>query len=285
MTKRTLWICIITIMVLTLDFTVSGSVKGNVDKPNTVQALERDGTEDVSSKKSDKANVPVKNESGTPAVSHVKHAVEKRVEEKLIQETFAYETEYRDDETLAKGETRIVQAGVAGIVDVRYRDYYENNVFVGTEVVSREISEEAIPEILLVGTKEGVVEPAPTTGELDLTLAQNMFAQMNTERRNAGLQELQWSSTLYEYAIIRAREIAIKFAHERPDGSSWDSINPDLIYAENLATRAFSVDAAMQGFMESPTHHANVLSPFPMGAVAVFKHSNGEWFWVQLYGY
>ncbi|MDE8242011.1 hypothetical protein PT148_09095, partial [Erysipelothrix rhusiopathiae] len=43
-----------------------------------------------------------------------------------------------------------------------------------------------------------------------------------------------------------------------------------LIFAENLAKRAFSVESAMSGFMESPSHRANILDDFKSGACASY---------------
>ncbi len=82
-------------------------------------------------------------------------------------ETYAralpYETVYVDDPTLAKGETRVVTAGTEGEMLCTARVTYANNVEVERELLSSQITTEAVTEVIALGT--GLSDKA-VTGEL-----------------------------------------------------------------------------------------------------------------------
>ncbi len=211
----------------------------------------------------------------------------------------AFDTQYVYDDTREEKDSYISVEGVEGMLESTYNDEYEGDVFVATTLVSENTMTAPIDEVIVVGTKvsagssesnssgqqPATQEVAVPQGNYDDGLARSMFDAMNDIRERNGLSRLRWSNQLYDYAKIRAQEISVVFDHRRPDGSAWDSLNPDVIYAENLATKAYKVNVAMDALMNSPTHRKNILSEFPMGSVAVFKASNGEWYWVQLFGY
>ena len=104
-----------------------------------------------------------------------------------------------------------------------------------------------------------------------LTLAQDpvaelqMFALVNQERANAGLNALVWDDRLA--AVGRAHSLEMfqlkYFSHESPTaGSPFDRLRAaGVTYTkagENLAY-AQSVTVAMRGLMDSPGHRANIL--------------------------
>ena len=53
--------------------------------------------------------------------------------------------------------------------------------------------------------------------------AQEVFKLVNIERMNAGLQPYKYDLRLEKAAMVRAKEIAVKFSHRRPDGTSFDT--------------------------------------------------------------
>lgn len=88
---------------------------------------------------------------------------------------------------------------------------------------------------------------------------------VNEERAKYNLEPLEWGVTCEEAAQIRARESMEVYAHQRPDGSSWDSVcKPEVGGAagENLAAgnTAVSPETVVQTWMNSPSHRANILS-------------------------
>ncbi|MBQ3271220.1 CAP domain-containing protein [Candidatus Saccharibacteria bacterium] len=88
---------------------------------------------------------------------------------------------------------------------------------------------------------------------------------VNEERAKYNLEPLEWGATCEAAAQIRAEESMEVYAHQRPDGSSWDSVcKPEAGGAagENLAAgnTAVSPETVVQTWMNSPSHRANILS-------------------------
>lgn len=112
------------------------------------------------------------------------------------------------------------------------------------------------------------------------------FEIANQQRAAAGLGNLTWNSGLEQACAVRAVEASQSFSHTRPDGSDWWTVNSNLMYGENLAKGYESAEAAVQAWMNSPTHKANILdTEFTSGAIAIHIGSNGQWFWAQEFGY
>ena len=88
---------------------------------------------------------------GAPSLVEVKPELE------VTTEAVAYDTLHQDDPDLLKGQTRIIQAGVAGertiLTEVTTVDGKKTR-----KLVSNEITTAPVPEIILVGTKK---EPLP----------------------------------------------------------------------------------------------------------------------------
>lgn len=207
--------------------------------------------------------------------------------------TIEYKEEIIEEASIYANESYTKQNGSNGSKEVTYLETSTNGEVTDTEVISESVTANPVTKIYVKGTK---VKPAPvekvnapaenkTEGSYDEALAKAMHHAINIERRSQGLAPISWSNQLYTAAKTRAQEISVRFEHVRPDGSSWDSVNPDIVYAENLATKAYSVESAMKALMKSETHKENILSPFPKGASAIYKLDDNHWYWVQLYGY
>ncbi|CAH2762967.1 G5 domain-containing protein [Erysipelothrix amsterdamensis] len=204
------------------------------------------------------------------------------VEDYRSEETpIPFDTLEKNDESMNQGETITDQEGKAGLKRTVYKELYKNNDLVDSSVQYTEVVYAPVDEITRVGIKEIIVNSEQIDKEASLL----MFNHVNQIRKDHQLDVLTWSESLFEYAGIRAVDLEKSFEHRRPDGSSWDSLNPQLIFAENLAKRAFSVESAMNGFMESPSHRANILDDFKSGACALYQAPDGNWYWVQLFGY
>jgi uncharacterized protein YabE (DUF348 family) len=78
-----------------------------------------------------------------------------RVEEKEITEKFEieHETVVREDDDLSWGKEKIKQKGKDGLREVDYLVRYENGELVSKEELEKRIVREAIPEIIVQGTK------------------------------------------------------------------------------------------------------------------------------------
>jgi uncharacterized protein YkwD len=101
-------------------------------------------------------------------------------------------------------------------------------------------------------------------------LEQQLYGLQNNERTKAGLAGLALDPTLEAIARQRASDMAAKnyFAHTSPTGETAFSIMESYHYyysiaGENIARNNYpddqSASIAMTGFMNSPSHRANVL--------------------------
>ena len=78
-----------------------------------------------------------------------------RVAEIFVTEEIVvpFERQIIRNETLAEGETRLVQAGVNGLEEVTYRRILEDSVEISKSEVKTTVITEALPEILMVGAQ------------------------------------------------------------------------------------------------------------------------------------
>lgn len=105
---------------------------------------------------------------------------------------------------------------------------------------------------------------------------------------------LRLNATLYSIANAHAGDMAHHdyFSHTGRDGSTVDGRATRAGYAwhaigENIAAGQLSADAAMRGWMNSPGHCANIMSPAfsEMGAAFVVNRQSGPGiYWTQVFG-
>ena len=129
----------------------------------------------------------------------------------------------------------------------------------------------------------GVVAPLQgATGDPE-ALANEVVRQVNAERAKAGLSALRADAELTRAARVRASEIARKFSHTRPDGTSWSTVSASA-FGENIAMGQRTADKVMAAWLTSSGHRANILRA-SYGAIGVCCYvSNGVTYWVQLFG-
>lgn len=109
---------------------------------------------------------------------------------------------------------------------------------------------------------------------------------VNVERSRVGLQPLRFSDDLAASALIRAREIPIKFSHTRPNGTKCFTAMAQVghILGENLAGGQRTPKQVVEAWMDSPTHRANILNKdFRELGVVYYYQSNSKFkhYWVQ----
>ena len=124
-----------------------------------------------------------------------------------------------------------------------------------------------------------------TSGSYNDDMAKEVLGLVNQIRADNGLAPLSWSGSLVKGAKSRATEIVVKWAHKRPDGSDfWDAPGCEDAYGENLGKGYGSAAAVVDGWMNSPTHKANILkSEYKTLGVACYL-CNGTYYWVQEFG-
>ena len=135
--------------------------------------------------------------------------------------------------------------------------------------------------------------PAPTPSPKPVNpeaMAQEVIRLTNIERAKEGEAPLQYHAGLQKAAMLRAQEIAIKFAHVRPDGSDSSTAvfenGVGCSNGENIARGYTSPEAVVQGWMNSLGHKAAILreSSTHIG-VGFYQNSYGTYFWVQDFSY
>jgi len=103
---------------------------------------------------------------------------------------------------------------------------------------------------------------------------------MNDRRQAAGLKCLTLLPGLSEAAAVRAREASVCWSHTRPDGSAWYTAGRGTAYGENLAKGYRSASSVCDAWMASPSHAANILSPyFSFVCVATYTDERGCLYW------
>lgn len=130
------------------------------------------------------------------------------------------------------------------------------------------------------------------TPETDaLTYVEQVVALVNAERAKAGLSALTIDADVTAAANVRAKEIKQKFAHTRPDGSSFSTALKEqgVSYrgsGENIAWGQKSPEQVMNGWMNSDGHRANILNKnYKNIGVGYYQDENGVNYWVQLFTY
>ena len=138
-----------------------------------------------------------------------------------------------------------------------------------------------------------VAEP-PAAGGGPSAIVSTIVQLTNAERSNAGLPALRASSRLNEAAQLHADQMARlgRLAHDlsgaqypRPEdrlaaaGYQWSA------YAENIAMGQSTAAAAMDSWMRSSGHRANILSTSVTElGVGVARDSAGRPYYVQVFG-
>ncbi len=116
--------------------------------------------------------------------------------------------------------------------------------------------------------------------------AQAAFDEVNAIRTQNGLEALTWNANLESAALVRAGEATDVWSHTRPDGSAWWTVDSTCMYGENLARGYSDADSAVNGWMNSETHKANLLkADYKTAAISIVLGSDGRWYWAQEFGY
>lgn len=129
-------------------------------------------------------------------------------------------------------------------------------------------------------------------GTRDYTKAYEVARLVNEERKKVGATELKIDQTLCEYAMRRAAELVVLYDtnHYRPNGELCHTILPNGIWSsmgENIVAYPTNAEWAMDAWMNSPGHKANILSEsnrlWDTIGVGCFKAENGKYYWVQIF--
>ena len=129
--------------------------------------------------------------------------------------------------------------------------------------------------------------PSPTPQPVNPeAMAQEVIRLTNIERAKHGKAPLQYHAKLQEAAMVRAKEISIKFSHDRPDGrdglTALGEAGVGCPSGENIAYGYGTPEAVIAGWMKSDGHRWAMLDATSTHiGVGFYKSSKGGYYWVQ----
>ena len=115
--------------------------------------------------------------------------------------------------------------------------------------------------------------------------ANSVLTQLNDLRTSLGLTKLTMDKELLDIAMQRAAEIAVYYAHTRPNDTSCFSLaTGNYWHGENIAIGYGSPSAVMYGWTNSSGHYANMTKDvYRSVGIGCFKASGGTLCWVQFF--
>lgn len=127
--------------------------------------------------------------------------------------------------------------------------------------------------------------------------AQRVLELVNEERAKEGIAPLELDITLCSAAKVRSDESVerLEKSHARPDGSSSQSVLEEFgflaswdyrVYAENITAGSSTPELAVETWMKSEGHRANIMNPnFHKLGVGFTYSEDSEWtyYWSQIF--
>jgi uncharacterized protein YkwD len=125
-------------------------------------------------------------------------------------------------------------------------------------------------------------------------LEQQAFSEINQYRINQGLPALTWNDAAAEQARAHSNDMAagtVPFGHQGMD-QRLDAIRGKLpsmrltVLAENVALNKGYRDPAhdaVQGWIESPGHHENIVGKFTLTGVGAAVSADGTYYFTQIF--
>lgn len=121
------------------------------------------------------------------------------------------------------------------------------------------------------------------------TFAQQVVSLVNAERAKEGLGALTVDAGIEKAALVRAKEIQSSFSHTRPNGAGFSTALQEAgvnyrASGENIAWGQRSPEEVVTGWMNSPSHRANIMNGnYSRIGVGHLQNADGVSYWVQLF--
>lgn len=129
-------------------------------------------------------------------------------------------------------------------------------------------------------------------GTINMTEAKKLLKMINDYRKENGVPELKWSKGLEKASKTRAKEISLTAGssqpHKRPNGKQWYTVNPDLMYGENIAYGQKTAEEVFKAWKKSSAHNKTMLDPeYKIFAAALYVEEGTKYtyYWIQEFGY
>nr|MBQ8253275.1 Ig-like domain-containing protein [Lachnospiraceae bacterium] len=115
-----------------------------------------------------------------------------------------------------------------------------------------------------------------------------LISQINKERRKYGYASFDKNSLLHSAAQKRAKELATKFSHTRPNGYKWTSaISMRYDFkraAENIARDFVTPDRVIDAWMAKSSTKAKIVSKrYDEIGVGVYLSPDGYFYWCAIF--
>ena len=120
-------------------------------------------------------------------------------------------------------------------------------------------------------------------GKQNYDYAYKVLEIVNQERKKVGAKPLKMDESLLNSAMERAAETSMYFDHTRPNSTDCYSIN-EKMNGENIAAGTSTPEAAMQLWMSSSGHKANILRTSFNSIGIGYIQVDGTSYWVQCFG-
>ena len=119
-----------------------------------------------------------------------------------------------------------------------------------------------------------------------IAMASEVLRLTNIERAKEGVQPLKYNKALQDAAMLRAKEISVKFSHTRPNGTDSSTVGKDVgaggICGENIAMGQDSPETVVTDWLNSPGHRIPMMrNANQYMGVGFYKAANGIYYWVQ----
>lgn len=144
--------------------------------------------------------------------------------------------------------------------------------------------------VVIKKNTEAIVKPEVSKDHNNRSIETEVLKLVNIERNSIGLSSLKASNELSNVARMKSQDMADSnyFSHTSPTyGSPFDMMKRFGIRynaaGENIAKGYPSVEKVMEGWMNSPGHKKNILSP-NFGTLGVgYVNIDGTTYWTQMF--
>lgn len=137
--------------------------------------------------------------------------------------------------------------------------------------------------IMVFNASAAKINTVSLQGEELFDDAFSIFDMINRERLSESRSKLVMDKELMDYAMLRCKELSIKFSHDRPNGKSFYSAF-DRAYGEDIFTGSTSYEYVMEQWLQSSDSRQDILTDYyksvGVGAVEV----DGSYYWVLIFG-
>ena len=129
------------------------------------------------------------------------------------------------------------------------------------------------------------ITPTPTPVNAE-AMASEVIRLTNIERAKAGRSALIYNAGLQKAAMIRAKEISVKFSHTRPNGEDSSTalyeVGVGNSSGENIAAGQKSPELVVKAWMNSQGHKLTLLDKENLYiGVGFYQDNDGRYYWVQ----